>query len=1061
MPTLNEEQQRAVKLHKGRVCIIAGAGSGKCIAGDSMVLTDEGLDRIDYGSCPSDDEKESIKRTKRIVLSHTMEEEVATHWHKVRASSVVHITTASGYELTGTPEHRIKILNNNGNLGWATLDTLSPDSVCAMALSSLYGTRNLGDLGYLLGLLVGDGCLSLAGGAVGFAKNHPAIEAEYRRILGSAFGITKVTTRRKPGTNSVTHTFHSVAAKQELEKLGLKMVTAPFKEVPTCVLEADKKSQIEFIHGLFDTDAGVHAATLEYSTASETLGRQVQLLFLNMGMRINRSLKVVNGKSYWRLQLMGEALRKFHTDIGFGLAHEKQLKLIQAVSSTPNTNRDIIYHQANRFKRLRQHMQKESWWDGHEQAVTHPPMSLKDYFSGKRNPSRQRCDEICKLLPQDDPDVQQLRFLSRHFWFDPIKTVEIVDGDRFVYDLTVNQSHSYVANGFVNHNTRVLIERIADMIESGVPAHSILAFTFTKKAAMEMQERIEQAIGAAVYDLTVGTIHATLWHILQEHTNRIPGYQYGMAILRDWQQRKIIKNIHEEHRLTSEDPMTCRRVIGNAKNRMLHPGNEFTGWLESRGFFPKAIDYYNFVYTEYESEKRRERLIDFDDMLLLTRDMFKLHPDVLRQWQQRWEYISVDEYQDINPVQEAVIDMLSETHGNLFVVGDARQSIFGFRSSDPGYILNFPHKHLDAKVVRLNRNYRCGEVILTHANRLIANNDEGREPMICESGLEGDVVVMDPWDTNEDEAEAVAVHIDNYDGKFKDVAVLYRCNHQSRAVEDALIKHHIPYEIIGSEGFYGRAEIKDLVAYMEVTTAMDDLKDWSFIERIVNRPTRYLGKAFLAEWNDLAKKHGPINCLLGKYSSVNRRSISNVTRLHAELHELNRRLASPAEFTLYIRHNMGYDTWFLENRSDEEAEEIEALSNLNEFSAAATNFTSVQAMLNYIRDVQKRNEQETDSNRVKLMSLHRAKGLEFPVVFVTGMSDVLLPHLRAEDLCEERRLMYVGATRAKEKLTLSYFMTHRNQMVGPSPFFAEMGFLINSETAAGTKELDAALIDNR
>jgi len=602
-----------------------------------------------------------------------------------------------------------------------------------------------------------------------------------------------------------------------------------------------------------------------------------------------------------------------------------------------------------------------------------------------------------------------------------------------------------VIAGAGSGKTRVLVERIARMIESGISPHDILAFTFTKKAAAEMQERIEKAVGAAAYDLTVGTIHATLWHILQEHPDKIPGYRYGMAIMRDWQQRKIIKDIHEENHLSAEDPLACRLIIGNAKNRMLHPGNEFTAWLARRDFTAKVIDYLHFVYSEYEARKRKERLIDFDDMLLLTHDMFIEHECVLQKWQSRWSYVSVDEYQDINPVQESVIDMLTAEHGNLFVVGDARQSVYAFRASDPGFILNFPNKYPNAVIVRLDRNYRCGEEILTHANRLIANNDEGREPMICESGLRGEVIVMPSWDTNEDEADAVGVQIEAYDGEYKDIAVLYRCNHQSRTVEDALIRRQIPYEIIGSEGFYGRAEIKDMIAYMEVAATLDKLKDWAQFERIVNRPTRFLGKAFLAEWSAAAKRSGPVSCLSEYFSSVNRRSAANVLRLQAELQDLSKLLDNPTKFIMYIRNSMKYDEWFLENRSDESIEEIEALSNLNELSAAAGNFTSIPAMLNYIHDVQKRNEQETNGNRVKLMSLHRAKGLEFPIVFVTGMSDVLLPHSRSEDLCEERRLMYVGVTRAKKKLTLSYYMNYRNRIVGPSQFFAEMGFLVNPE----------------
>ena len=600
-----------------------------------------------------------------------------------------------------------------------------------------------------------------------------------------------------------------------------------------------------------------------------------------------------------------------------------------------------------------------------------------------------------------------------------------------------------VIAGAGSGKTRVLVERIAAMIEDGIRPEQILAFTFTKKAATEMQERLQHAIGHVVEDVTVGTIHSVFWHILKEHIDEVdPAYKYGCAILHQWQARKFIKEAHTENYLNDEDEPLCKGVIGRAKNSMIHAGNEFDSWLENQNYPDSQIEYYGLVYREYEKKKRKERLIDFDDMLIMTYDLFRRHPQRLAEAQTKWDYVSVDEYQDINPVQEAIIEMLTAEHGNLFVVGDARQSIYGFRASEPSYILDFEDKHPDAQVVSLDKNYRCGSNILDHANQLIALNDEGTEPLTSETGFLGEVKVMDAHNTNEDEAEAIATNCANYTGEWEDIAVLYRTNAQSRALEDAMIKKTIPYEIIGSEGFYGRQEIRDIIAYMEVATTMDKLRDFSHFERLINKPTRYLGKKFIAEWHPKAKELGPIECLSGHFSSVNRRSLPSVHKLKEDLEALEELVPDPTSFMSYIRQDMGYDKWLIDNRSDTGEEDFEILSNLSEMSCAAANFNTIQTMLNYIHDVIRRSEEKEGGNKVKLMSLHRAKGLEFPVVFIAGLCDVLLPHSKCDDVTEERRLMYVGVTRAKQTLTLSHYTEHRNQIVGPSQFFSEMGIAV-------------------
>ena len=611
--------------------------------------------------------------------------------------------------------------------------------------------------------------------------------------------------------------------------------------------------------------------------------------------------------------------------------------------------------------------------------------------------------------------------------------------------------HVCVVAGAGSGKTRVLTERIVALVNNGVAAKGILAFTFTKKAAEEMQERLGKMLGEHRLDeMFVGTIHSLFFRILREHLPDLDeAYGAGMVVAKEWQQKKFLKEIHEKYRFNREgmDEIEALRVIGRAKN-MGFSWRQMNDYLESQGVEQQMVDYYTTCYREYDKKKRDEGLLDFDDMLIMSRNLFRDYPDILERQQARFTHISVDEFQDINPVQEQLIDMLQEPHGNLFVVGDARQSIYAFRASDPSFILNFHQKYPDTRIVSLHRNYRCGEEIMDHANRLIAHNPEGVDPMSAELGIPGKVNLLGTFSTADDEAHGIAetaMQLYEDGRKWRDCAVLYRCNHQSRPIEDALIRANIPYEIIGSMGFYGRAEVKDVLAFLEVAHHGDDTVDFKAFGRIVNKPTRYLGKKFCDEVERVVSNYGGLmDCLRSHhFSTVNRRSVSNVTNLWQDLRNMQSWLDDPVKCIQYIRNQMGYERWWVENRGGEDVEEIEVLANLNELQASALNFSSVEKMLNYVAEITRKYTEKGKGNKVKLMSLHRAKGLEFPVVFMAGMSEAFLPHIKSTDTSEERRLAYVGVTRAKEELYLSYYEVVRDCFVGPSIFFPEMGMDLN------------------
>ena len=1050
----NPEQQQAIATRDGHICIIAGAGSGKCLTGDALLLSRS------FGFLPiskiAPTEGTTKQRTEIVSFAGSAYEPYTTsHVHRLKANKVIRVKTKAGYELTGTPEHPIVVLDNRGDLNWKKLNDILPGDIAALSIDTqIFSDAEpiSQDLAYVLGLLVGDGCLSSPGGTIGLSKNHKLIEQEYRRIILSEFGYDHIQSYAKKGTGSVTLCICSVEIKTTLAKLGLKMATAAHKEVPSIILSSSKSLQVAFLQGLFDTDSGVNGCTIEYSTASRTLGIQVQLMLLNMGIRITRRDKVVNGTTYYRMAIMGHAARQWIKQIGFRFATEKTAKLT-GVSSKSNSNTELIPNQQRRFAAIQAEAERTDEWDKPCRRLKKTGTSFKDYLIGRRSVSRKTALAVADALPCWES--QQLRNLASNFLFDEVAKCSIEQGNIDVFDMTVPTHHNFCANGFVNHNTRVLTERLARMVEEGVPADIILAFTFTRKAANEMKERLEIRLSpGAIEPMFVGTMHSLFYWIIREDLGRSDKrYLHGMTLAKDWQQRRWIADIHKEFRFVQlwQSEAEARKVIGKLKNLGLHP-NDAEDYLASRGMNDECVNYHILCYEEYEQRKRNDGMIDFDDMLLLSRDLFRNNPDVLSKWQERYQYISIDEYQDINPVQEELIHLLQLEHGNLFVVGDARQAVYGFRGSDPSFILKFKDKYPDSTVISMFRNYRCGKIIMDHANALISINVEGREPMKAELPLDGTLTVLPAQSNGDDEAndviqEAFKLHgLDDLD--WGDMAVLYRCNYQSRPIEDACIKMQIPYEIIGSEGFYGRTEIKDMLAYVRIA-AEGEQTTGEAVGRIVNKPTRYLGKVFMEEWErERRRLGGALTALSEGNYSANSRSRQQVTKLSVDLRSIVQMgsVGGPSAIVRYVRRNMGYDEWFLANRSGEEMEEIEALANLEELQLSAGNFKSCQAMLNYVDGITAKRAEDSDqpSDRVKLMSLHRAKGLEFRVVFVTGMNNLLLPHKRAEDQTEERRLAYVGVTRAKERLYLSYFTEHRGQTAGASPFFSELGIHLDN-----------------
>lgn len=580
--------------------------------------------------------------------------------------------------------------------------------------------------------------------------------------------------------------------------------------------------------------------------------------------------------------------------------------------------------------------------------------------------------------------------------------------------------------------TRVLTYRIAHLIEDcGVNPWNILAITFTNKAAGEMRERVDRIVGYGSESVWVSTFHSACVRILRRYIDRL-GYDTNFTIYDTEDQKTVMKDVCRRLEL---DPKLYKEravlsVISNAKNEYISP-NEFQ--LQVRGDF--RMEKMAQAYLEYQKELKKNNALDFDDLLVKTVELFQSCPDVLESYQERFRYIMVDEYQDTNTVQFKLISILAKKYHNLCVVGDDDQSIYKFRGANIKNILDFEEVFPDAKVVKLEQNYRSTKHILDTANAVIAHNRGRKEKALWTENGEGEPVFFQQFQTGYDEAEYVAGEIrkkvKNGEGEYKDFAVLYRTNAQSRLFEEKFLYANIPYKLIGGVNFYSRKEIKDILAYLKT---IDNGKDDLAVRRIINVPKRGIGNVSLNKVQSYAESMGMsfFEALedAEHVPGLGRASIK-IQPFVTLIHELRLRLAdmSLEELIEEILDRTGYS----QELKDEDTDEAKArLENIDEFISKAVSYEegeehpSLSGFLEEVALVADIDSLEESDNRVLLMTLHSAKGLEFPYVFLAGMEDGLFPSYMSiaadnpvEEIEEERRLCYVGITRAMKELTLT------------------------------------------
>ena len=582
--------------------------------------------------------------------------------------------------------------------------------------------------------------------------------------------------------------------------------------------------------------------------------------------------------------------------------------------------------------------------------------------------------------------------------------------------------------------TRVLTHRIAYLIgERGVNPWNILAITFTNKAAEEMRQRVDNLVGFGAESVWVSTFHSACVRILRRFIDRL-GYENHFTIYDTDDQKTLIKEVCRKVDVDTKvfKERSLLSAISSAKNEMILP-DEFE--LNAGGDFAKMK--IAKVYREYEAQMRANNALDFDDLLVKTVQLLQTQPDVLESYQERFRYIMVDEYQDTNTVQFQLVSLLAGKYKNLCVVGDDDQSIYKFRGANIRNILDFEHEFPDAKVIKLEQNYRSTGNILNAANSVIANNRGRKEKSLWTENGEGELIRLRQFDTAFDEADFIGEDIKNavrQGGSYNDSAVLYRTNAQSRLLEEKFIAMNIPYKIVGGVNFYARREIKDLLAYLKT---IDNGRDDVAVRRIINVPKRGIGLTTINRIQESATERGIgfYEALLapGLIAGVGR----SATKLDsfAALIEYFKTLAEEMNITDLLQEVIE-KTGYVESLENEDKEEAKTRKeNIDELiSKAATYEESCQdkdekatlsGFLEEVALVADIDSLDEDQEYVVLMTLHSAKGLEFSRVYLAGMEDGLFPGYMSinagdrEELEEERRLCYVGITRAEQELTLT------------------------------------------
>lgn len=559
--------------------------------------------------------------------------------------------------------------------------------------------------------------------------------------------------------------------------------------------------------------------------------------------------------------------------------------------------------------------------------------------------------------------------------------------------------------------TKCLTHRIAYLIQQGVPFYNILAVTFTNKAAQEMKERVRRLVSGLP---SIGTFHAICVQILRREIKAL-GYEKQFTIYDSNDQITLIKKIIKNLEISTDqfNPRVVQSTISKAKNELINC-KEYEN--EAADYFPQTISR---IYSEYQKELKKANSLDFDDLIMLVVKLFRKNPEILEKYQEKWQYILVDEAHDTNHSQYALTNLLADKHKNIWCIADPDQSIYSWRGADFRNILNFEKDYPDVKTITLEQNYRSTQNILEASHCLISKNAERKEKNLWTNNSAGSLINVNEVADEEEEGEFITAEIDNLINQgygLENITILYRANAQSRAIEEAFLKAGMPYKIIGNVRFYDRKEIKDIIAYLQYIVNPHDTISFS---RIVNTPPRRLAR-------------------LVKDPSLEVKGFDKFSSLIEELRVLSKKI-SLTELIKSVIEKTGYERYIRNGKEEGERR----WENVQEIFTVAEKY-DLEKFLEEVALLGGQDEIE-GKGMVNLMTIHCAKGLEFPIVFIVGCEDGVFPHSRslfeAGQMEEERRLCYVALTRAKEKAYMTF--ARRRRIFGQTAMNPPSRFVLN------------------
>lgn len=586
-----------------------------------------------------------------------------------------------------------------------------------------------------------------------------------------------------------------------------------------------------------------------------------------------------------------------------------------------------------------------------------------------------------------------------------------------------NNGPELVLAGAGSGKTKVLTTKIAYLINNlDVSPYNILAITFTNKAAKEMETRVYDMVGVTAKNIQISTFHSFGLKIIRECSAAL-GYKSNFDIMDSDDSLTVVKKILKDKGYDPKkfNPRAIRNKISSAKNALVTP-QEFERYVA--GDFEKVTLE---VYTEYQNKLFKNNSVDFDDLLILPIKLFREHKDILENYQERYKYILIDEYQDTNDAQYKLTHLLADKYKNIMVVGDDFQSIYSFRGANYKNILNFEKDYPNAKVVLLEQNYRSTSTILDAANDVIKNNKEKKDKKLWTNNGKGEKIKYYRAFNEKDEANYVSRKIKEFaahGASYKDIAILYRTNAQSRVLEEEMLRENIPYRVVGSFYFYNRKEIKDLIAYLRLIHNTDD--DVSLL-RVINTPKRGIGLKTIENLEEKAERNN-----ISLYDAID----SGKELLFKQTIEDLRKVSENVTLTELIDKILESTGIKAELESEKSLDSEIRLENLEEFKSITKSFEDREGLISLddflfeISLVSDKEEYSDDDNRVSLMTVHSVKGLEFSYVFIVGLEEGIFPHMNSlmssSELEEERRLCYVAITRAKKDL---YLVNARQRML--------------------------------